>query len=182
MSTAPLPKFEFPTGLDGILEKYGDPRPFIIRDGPNAGDVSPAWSARILVPVDVPWTGLMYDTGLPDRPGAPRLRPVTRIWCHRELGLEMGATLRAIKAAGLHTTIQRYGGCYNWRKVRGSSFKLSCHCWGIALDLDPQEDPLGDRNIDQDPRLVALFESRGWTWGGRWARPDGMHYQAARGY
>ncbi|MGH2726880.1 MAG: M15 family metallopeptidase, partial [Actinomycetota bacterium] len=32
----------------------------------------------------------------------------------------------------------------------------------------------------QDPRLVALMERWGFTWGGRWLVPDGMHFEFVR--
>lgn len=173
---------KFPHGLEEIIRTYGDPEPYIIRDGARAGQVSDEWRARILAPVDVPWTGLVYDTGLPDKPGKPRLVPVRTIWCHKVLAPELASTLREVRDKGLHTTIQRWGGCYNWRAIRGDLSTLSTHAWGISLDLDPHEDPLGDTKIDQDMRLVKLMEDRGWTWGGRFRRKDGMHYQGASGY
>ncbi|HLC17357.1 MAG TPA: M15 family metallopeptidase [Thermodesulfovibrionia bacterium] len=27
---------------------------------------------------------------------------------------------------------------------------------------------------------MDAFEKEGWTWGGNWKKPDGMHWQAAR--
>jgi hypothetical protein len=28
------------------------------------------------------------------------------------------------------------------------------------------------------PPVVALFEAEGWAWGGRFTRPDPMHFEA----
>ena len=30
------------------------------------------------------------------------------------------------------------------------------------------------------PRLVSAFERWGFTWGGRWLVPDGMHFEIIR--
>jgi hypothetical protein len=30
-----------------------------------------------------------------------------------------------------------------------------------------------------DPRVVAIFEKWGFRWGGRWTKPDGMHFELA---
>ena len=43
-----------------------------------------------------------------------------------------------IKNLGLHL----YGGCFNYRKMRGSSSRLSRHSWAIALDLHPEANKL----------------------------------------
>ena len=32
----------------------------------------------------------------------------------------------------------------------------------------------------QDPRLVRIFERWGFTWGGHWLVPDGMHFEFVR--
>lgn len=44
-----------------------------------------------------------------------------------------------------------FGGCFNYRLMRGSTNKLSRHSWGIAIDLDP------DRNLLKETRKTARF-------------------------
>jgi len=62
--------------------------------------------------------------------------------------------------------------------------KLSYHSWGRAIDINPVQNPYirGEvvlppgavRDAERpgtllaDGAVVAAFESRGWTWGGRW--------------
>jgi hypothetical protein len=84
----------------------------------------------------------------------------------------------AIDAARMHL----FGGVYNFRLMRGGS-SLSIHSWGAAIDLDPERNGLGvkynaAKGMMPAP-VIAAFEKEGWTWGGRWKRPDAMHFQAA---
>ena len=74
----------------------------------------------------------------------------------------------------------RLGDAYSFRKKKGGS-ELSCHSWGIAVDLNPLLAPWG-KKPNQPKVIVDAFEKRGWTWGGRWRNLDGMHFQAASGY
>jgi hypothetical protein len=113
---------------------------------------------------------------------------VTRVRAHHLVVDELVRLLTdaAAIAAGLPGGLLRiaYGGCYVWRPIRGGT-KLSTHTWGIAVDLDPANNPLG---TPHDPvhgiplEVVALFEDAGWTWGGRWTRCDPQHFQRAAAY
>jgi hypothetical protein len=76
--------------------------------------------------------------------------------------------------------LNRFGGTFNPRLKRGYN-SLSTHTWGIAIDIAPERGALGEEP-DIPDFIVDAFERRGFVWGGRWARPDGMHFQAARGY
>lgn len=81
----------------------------------------------------------------------------------------------AIERAGMHL----FGGCYAFRLKRGGS-SLSNHSWASAIDLDPARNGFGDATPAMDPAVVAIFAREGWVWGGKWSKPDGMHFQAAR--
>jgi hypothetical protein len=74
---------------------------------------------------------------------------------------------------------------YNPRVIGGTD-RLSMHAYGIAFDVDPQDNPWGGIRKDGSPSLVrqhpefmAVFEKAGWTWGGRWrkGKGDDMHAQ-----
>jgi len=68
------------------------------------------------------------------------------------------------------------------KRVNGD---LSTHSWGIAVDLNPDANPLsmdGVLRYDIPAAWIAEFERRGWVWGGRWQKPDAMHLQFAVGY
>lgn len=47
--------------------------------------------------------------------------------------------------------IDLYGGCFNYRLMRGSTKMLSKHSWGIAVDHDP------DRNLLHETAKTARF-------------------------
>lgn len=77
--------------------------------------------------------------------------------------------------------IDRCGGVYNFRQMRGSS-KLSVHSYGAAIDLSPEMNGL---NVPYDPKkkmmpkiVREIFHDHGWKWGGVWKRPDAMHFEA----
>jgi hypothetical protein len=72
------------------------------------------------------------------------------------------------------------GGTYNFRPIRGGR-ALSTHAYGIAIDIDPASNGLGDTTPAMPAWVVQAFERRGWVWGGRFSRVDGMHFQRAKG-
>ena len=56
---------------------------------------------------------------------------------------------------------------------------LSRHAWGAAVDLNYAKNPTGTAS-GQDPRLVAVMERWGFTWGGGWLVPDPSHFEYVR--
>jgi hypothetical protein len=104
------------------------------------------------------------------------------ITCHRTLVAQLRAALRAVARAGLAHLINvpQFGGCYSPRFInRDPDGRLSHHSWGVAVDLNARDNAFGTRP-DQDPRLVEIMEAHGFTWGGRWLVPDGMHFEWVR--
>ena len=81
--------------------------------------------------------------------------------------------------------IDLWGGCLNVRKMRGGS-SWSMHSWGIAIDFDPERNPL--KASKRTARLAKpdavkfweIWESEGWVSLGRTKDYDWMHVQAAR--
>jgi hypothetical protein len=86
-----------------------------------------------------------------------------------------------IKAQQLHV----FSGCWNIRNKRGGH-TASVHSWALAVDIAAPWNGLGKKpgynkySFTEDSVIVKAFEAEGWIWGGRWNRPDGMHFQAAR--
>ncbi|MBK5223682.1 MAG: M15 family metallopeptidase [Acidimicrobiia bacterium] len=68
-----------------------------------------------------------------------------------------------------------FAGCWVPRRIaEGGS--LSKHTWGLAVDVNIGTNPRGSFST-QDPRLVDLMRSAGFTWGGSWLVPDPGHYE-----
>jgi hypothetical protein len=80
--------------------------------------------------------------------------------------------------------LDRFGGCYNYRKVRGGT-ALSMHSWGIAVDLDPENNQLAwgrDKASFAKPEYEPFWkivEAAGATSLGRVRNYDWMHFQFA---
>jgi hypothetical protein len=100
--------------------------------------------------------------------------------CHRLLVAPFESAFAAVHERGLWHLLEDFGGCYNDRTARGLQ-KKSTHAWGIAVDVAVGSNPLGAKP-KLDSRIVTIFEDRGFYWGGRFSRPDGMHFQYATGY
>ena len=80
-----------------------------------------------------------------------------------------------LKAGGHLGLIKTYDGCFNIRKVRGGN-RPSLHAWGLAIDINAGEFPLGS-HAHQHPVLVRAFTAEGFFNGAKFHRPDPMHFQ-----
>jgi hypothetical protein len=131
------------------------------------------WFRDGTVAPDPAWVGANIATG-----EVPILGQVT---CHRVMLPQLRAALQAVVDAGLASAIDPadFGGCYSPRFIeRDPRRGLSLHTWGIAVDLNVSGNQVGTPGT-MDPRVVRIFESWGFAWGGRWSRPDPMHFELA---
>lgn len=121
--------------------------------------VDPEWRRRNILTTSVPILGT--------------------VTCHRAMIPQLRNALAELDQLGLAHTIDRseYGGCFGPRFIglepRG---RLSHHTWGVAIDINVTDNAFATKS-DQDPRLVEVMERHGFTWGGRWLVPDGMHFE-----
>lgn len=102
--------------------------------------------------------------------------------CHRTMIPQLRGALRELSRAGLGDLVkpEQYGGCYASRFLnRIPTAGVSHHSWGIAIDINVADNPFA-HPPNQDPRLVEVFERWGFNWGGRWLRPDAMHFEFGR--
>jgi hypothetical protein len=147
-----------------VKRRFGE---FSVR--PSAGDavlVDPAWRDEWIVSVDFPLVG------------------VTR--CHRMVIPYVRGALAEVEALGLASHLdgddfQLAGGCWNARFNRGGDpgFSLSRHSWGTAIDFNPSTNRYGDEpTIPLE--VVEVFRRWGFSWGGTWTVPDGMHFEWVR--
>lgn len=103
------------------------------------------------------------------------------VTCHRLMLPQLARAMREIELNHLAALIDRsqYGGCYVARTILWDPTNPpSMHAWGLAIDLNVSTNRYGARPT-MDPRIVAIFEKWGFSWGGRWKTPDGMHFELA---
>jgi D-alanyl-D-alanine carboxypeptidase len=102
------------------------------------------------------------------------------ITCHRAIFPQLRRALREVDDQGLAHFVTVNSGCYSPRFIRADpDSRLSHHAWGIAVDMNAPDNPFGtEPNLAR--RVVRVFETWGFTWGGRWIIPDGMHFEWQR--
>lgn len=170
MTAPPLTAERFPIGSDAgeIRRVYGDPEPFLV-DGDDRD-----WRERILsAPVQFP-AAVRYS-------GTSTL--LTRICVHRLLAPSLTRIFDQLTRRNAWRYVSDCAGAYAFRLMRGGT-RLSLHSWAAAIDLNADSYPLGSRPSPNDEfvrHVVPVFEAEGWQWGGRWTRPDAMHFQATKG-
>ena len=65
---------------------------------------------------------------------------------------------------------------YSNRPIRGTRTP-SNHSWGLAVDIDAQQYPQGQRRRIPPGWLISLFSQWGFEWGGGWSYADPMHFE-----
>jgi hypothetical protein len=106
------------------------------------------------------------------------------VTCHKLMIPQLRAALQQVVDAGLADQIHpgEYGGCYVPRFIASDpSNPVSLHTWGIAIDLNVPGNQRGTVG-EIDPRIVSIFKSWGFAWGGDWGYTDPMHFELARLY
>jgi|WetSurMetagenome_2_1015567.scaffolds.fasta_scaffold00497_5 hypothetical protein len=162
-------KLDPPNGLDMILKTFGNIYKYIQNDG----TLAPSWESDYLARCRLPFRiKLSMD----------HTKEVTGIYCHKKLIDIVPAVFSAIQDNNLQDSIKTYGGCFNFRTKR-SGGKLSTHCWGIAIDLNPETNAMGSEG-DMNPEIIRIFRNHGFKWGGDWPGKgkDPMHFQFCAGY
>jgi hypothetical protein len=153
----PVPRQAFLTGADArqAFESFT-----YIDNGDGMIQIDPAWVRRNIASAEVPVFG-------------------GHVVCHRLLIPQLRGALQEVVDRGLDHLIdpRQYGGCWVPRHIDFNPSKpLSMHSWGLAVDFNVSTNQLG-APPQMDPRIVEIFESWGFVWGGRWRRPDGMHFE-----
>jgi D-alanyl-D-alanine carboxypeptidase len=117
--------------------------------------------------------------------------PIRRIRPVSEYGGSDAASMASDNTSGFNCRYAVAPGPRRW----------SSHAYGLAIDVNPVENPYLDRGVVR-PRagaryldrsrvrpgmaiaggaVVRAFAVSGWAWGGRWASPDYQHFSATGG-
>lgn len=150
-----------------------DFKPAPTPDNPERVDIDDTWEKEHIIRVAL-------------APLLPGVRGPQTAWMHKEVVPHFEALLQAWKQAGLLPHIKTWNGCYAARFRRGITPPvLSAHAWGSAFDINAAWNPLGKAPaapgaVGSVWELATVAEKHGWVWGGRWKRPDGMHFELGR--
>ena len=144
-----------------VKVRFGE---FAIRDaGGDQVEIDPAWVDANIVDVD--------------------LAPLGLFRCHRLLVPYLRGVISELERTSLIQLLdpadfQLAGGCYNPRFNRGADpgYSLSRHAWGIAIDVNPSTNQYGASPV-LPLAVVEVFRRWGFSWGGTWSTPDGMHFE-----
>jgi len=112
---------------------------------------------------------------------------VSRIRCHKDVAKNFEAAFKDVLAHyGIakikELGIDLFGGCFNYRKMRGGS-AWSKHAWAIAIDLDPARNTLKETSKTarfarpEYKPMIDIFYKHGFISLGREKNYDWMHFE-----
>jgi hypothetical protein len=115
---------------------------------------------------------------------------VTRMRCHKLVAdafLNVFKELLAVYGYEriVELGIDLYGGCFNYRKMRGGS-SWSKHAFGIAIDLDPARNTLKETSRTarfarpEYAPMIEIFYKHGFISLGKEQNRDFMHFEIAK--
>lgn len=106
-------------------------------------------------------------------------KKISRIICNKDMHAPLARAFELAKIAGVAHELKTFDGCFNVRWVRGRPGVPSFHSFGVAIDLNAAENPLGGAS-KLSPVLVDCFKVAGFDWGGDFkSRTDPQHFQLA---
>jgi peptidoglycan hydrolase-like protein with peptidoglycan-binding domain len=119
---------------------------------------------------------------IPQLRGIPGAPASCKVPLHVLVVEQTRALWAAWEKAGLLPLVLSWAGSWNPRLVRGGS-TLSRHAYAVSFDINAAQNPMGKAPAPRGAKgsvveLVPLAVEHGFTWGGAWDRPDGMHVES----
>jgi hypothetical protein len=110
------------------------------------------------------------------------------IYINRDFQPTYEKFLNELIRKGLHKEINSNDECFMPRLIRGSKKDISMHTWGIAVDLNPTQNPLGLTRTQAIHRGLKPFSElfqqtardSGLVAGYDFGRCDGMHFEMSK--
>jgi hypothetical protein len=157
-----------PNGLAGLEARYGK---LLLGPDPRNGGL------KIISPIGWEAKWMKVSTGLPGLPDDRRIF----------LNVDLEQPLRNALAAALSVSpgyAIRTLGCFNPRYKRVNAGAVSVHAYGLAVDINAAQNPMGDELVTDMPQaFIEAFKAEGFTWGGEFSgKKDAMHFQWCAGY
>ena len=102
-----------------------------------------------------------------------------KVYCNKDLVKPLTQAFTNLIERKLVGELKTWDGCFQIRKIRGSSSTMSLHSWGLAIDVNAAWNGLG-KEPQLSKEFVRCFTDAGFDWGGNFSRKDGMHMQLAK--
>jgi hypothetical protein len=102
-------------------------------------------------------------------------KPVKSIYINKDMQPCLLSALSNLSSCGIINELKTFDGCFGIRDVRGHPGEPSAHSYGIAIDINAAENPLGGESKFSE-EFIKCFEWAGFRWGGTFGRKDPMHF------
>lgn len=102
---------------------------------------------------------------------------VRKQWVHRDFSGPFERVFKTLLDTGLYKELKTFDGIWNIRNMRGLNTP-SVHSWGLAVDFNAKENPLGGK-VRFSQAFLDVWRKEGFTSGADFggSRVDGMHFE-----
>jgi hypothetical protein len=164
----PLPNNEAREALFGKFEYIHKPLP----NNPENIEITDDWVSENIVKVTIPQITNIKKNGV--------------VYFHKLAQHQLKAFFIELERENLLHYLLTWDGDFNARFIRGSKTNLSCHAFGMAIDVNYSWNKLrtvpalvGQKGTIRP--LVEIANKYGLFWGGHFKNPlDGMHFEVAK--
>lgn len=108
--------------------------------------------------------------------------PTGKLYVNKDMAEPLKAALAAAAEQCPEYRVRTIGGwAQRYKGIKPTD--VSVHAWGLAVDINKDQNPQRSPIVtDMPPLFVDAFVREGFTWGGKFPTPDPMHFQWCSGY